>query len=106
MSHDLFALPDDVVALQAAVIAACVQADAVAPEPANEQARRADDAALLAHMKLQSEKLKRDKFGPSSERMTTQLSKILGIERITPIMDPERNQAFSEKAFRRLRAAP
>jgi transposase len=30
--------------------------------------RRADDAALIAHMKLQIEKLKRDKFGPRAER--------------------------------------
>jgi hypothetical protein len=42
----------------------------IAAELANEQARRADDAALISHMKLQIEKrkLKRDKYGPKSER--------------------------------------
>jgi len=58
------------------VIAACAKADAVAAELANEQARRADDAALIAHMKLQIEKLKRDKFGPRSERTSRLLDQM------------------------------
>ncbi|MGO9816609.1 MAG: IS66 family transposase [Acidocella sp.] len=76
MDIDLSALPDDVAALKAVVIAACAKADAVAAELANEQARRADDAALIAHMKLQIEKLKRDKFGPRSERASRLLDQM------------------------------
>jgi transposase len=68
MDIDLSDLPDDLAALKAAVIAAVAKTNAVAAELANEQAMRADDAALIAHMKLQIEKLKRDKFGQSSER--------------------------------------
>ena len=76
MDIDLSALPDDVAALKVVVIAACAKADAVAAELANEQARRADDAALIAHMKLQIEKLKRDKFGPRSERASRLLDQM------------------------------
>jgi len=76
MEVDLSALPDDVTTLKAVVIAACAKADAVAAELANEQARRADDAALIAHMKLQIEKLKRDKFGPRSERTSRLLDQM------------------------------
>ena len=76
MEVDLSALPDDITALKAVVIAACAKADAVAAELANEQARRADDAALIAHMKLQIEKLKRDKYGPKSERASRLLDQM------------------------------
>ena len=76
MDVDLSALPDDVAALKVAVIAACAKADAMAAELANEQAKRADDAALIAHMKLQIEKLKRDKFGPSAERSSRLLDQM------------------------------
>ncbi|OYV62086.1 MAG: IS66 family transposase, partial [Acidocella sp. 21-58-7] len=76
MDIDLSALPDDVAALKAVVIAACAKADAVAAALANEKARRADDAALIAHMKLQIEKLKRDKFGASAERASRLLDQM------------------------------
>src|ERR1700688_1017016 len=76
MEVDLSALPDDITTLKAVVIAACAKADAVAAELANEQARRADDAALIAHMKLQIEKLKRDKFGSRSERASRPLDQM------------------------------
>jgi transposase len=76
MEIDLSALPDDVASLKAVVIAACAKADAVAAELTNELARRADDAALIAHMKLQIEKLKRDKYGPKSERTSRLLDQM------------------------------
>jgi transposase len=76
MDIDLSELPDDVAALKAVVIAACAKADAVAAELASEKARRADDAALIAHMKLQIEKLKRDKFGASAERASRLLDQM------------------------------
>ena len=77
MDVDLSALPDDVATLKAVVLAACAKADAVAAELANEQAKRADDVALIAHMKLQIEKLKRDKFGPRSERASRLLDQMV-----------------------------
>jgi hypothetical protein len=68
MVVDLSALPNDIETLKAAWLeqhARAQSADAayarIAAELANEQARRADDAALIVHMKLQIEKLKRDK---------------------------------------------
>jgi transposase len=76
MDVDLSDLPDDLAALKAVVIAAVAKTNAVAAELANEQARRAEDAALIAHMKLQIEKLRRDKFGPSSERSSRLLDQM------------------------------
>ena len=55
------ALPDDVDALKAALTLARA-------ETANERALRSDDQALIALLKLQIEKLKREIYGPRSER--------------------------------------
>ena len=83
MVVDLSALPNDIETLKAAWLeqhARAQSADAayarIAAELANEQARRADDAALIAHMKLQIEKLKRDKYGPKSERASRLLDQM------------------------------
>jgi len=80
---DLSALPNDIETLKAAWLeqhARAQSADAayarIAAELANEQARRADDAALIVHMKLQIEKLKRDKYGPKSERASRLLDQM------------------------------
>lgn len=82
-------MPDDIEALKAALIAAQMHAadvenrfaiisgerDAVVTqlssvnhELATERAQRSDDQALIAHMKLVIAKMKRDKFGPHSEK--------------------------------------
>src|SRR6202166_2806028 len=83
MVVDLSALPNDVEALKAAWLeqhARAQSADAayasMAAELANELARRAANAALIAHMKLEIEKLKRDKFGPRSERASRLLDQM------------------------------
>ena len=55
------ALPDDIEALKAALIVA--QAEAAAA-----RAQRSADQALIAHLKLQIEKLNRERFGQRSER--------------------------------------
>lgn len=55
------ALPDDIEALKALVLAA--QAEAAA-----ERAARSDDRALIAELKLTIEKLKRERFGAKAER--------------------------------------
>ncbi len=76
MAIDISALPDDVELLKAALLASVARADIVAAELANEQAKRADDHALIAHLKLQIEKLKRYKFGPRSERASRLLDQM------------------------------
>ena len=54
-------LPEEIEVLQAALVVARA-------EVAIERARRSDDQALIAHLKLQIEKLNRDRYGPRSER--------------------------------------
>ncbi len=61
MNAELAALPDDVNALKAALLAA--RADMAAA-----LAEKSANLALIAHLKLQIEKLNRDRFGPRSER--------------------------------------
>jgi len=61
MDAGLEALPDDIETLKAALMVARAEA-AVA------RAQRSDDQALIAHLKLQIEKLNRDRYGPRSER--------------------------------------
>jgi transposase len=54
-------LPDDIEALKAALVIAHA-------EVASVRAQRSNDQALIAHLKLQIEKLNRDRYGPRSER--------------------------------------
>ena len=60
--------PEEFEALKAALAAALVRADQAEAMAAVALAEKADDQALIAHLKLEIAKLKRDKFGPSSER--------------------------------------
>jgi transposase len=68
MDVGLEALPDDFAALKAALIDARIELDIAQAEVAAVRAERSDDQALIAHLKLQIEKLKRQIFGPRSER--------------------------------------
>jgi transposase len=61
MDVDPAALPDDIETLKAALIAARAEVAAA-------QAELSSDRALIAHLKLQIEKLKRERFGQHSER--------------------------------------
>jgi transposase len=61
MDAELAALPDDVDALKAALLAARAEVAAA-------QAEQSSNLALISHLKLQIEKLNRDRFGPRSER--------------------------------------
>ncbi len=61
-------LPDDVDALKALVLKVQAEADAAVAEAAAAQAKLSDSDALIAHLKLQIAKLKRDQYGQSSER--------------------------------------
>ena len=69
MKADVEALPDDVEALKAALIAARAEAAAA-------RAQQSDDQALIAHLKLQIEKLNRDRYGPRSERTARLLDQL------------------------------
>jgi len=68
MDVGLEALGDDVAALKAALVGAWAELDIAQAEVAAVRAERTDDQALIAHLKLQIEKLKRQIFGPRSER--------------------------------------
>ena len=61
-------LPEDIDALRAALIAERARAARVEAELAVAQAKASDDAAVIAHQRLQIEKLTRQLYGPRSER--------------------------------------
>src|SRR6195952_2581151 len=69
MDAELAALPDDVDALKAALLAARA-------EVAIAWAEQSSNLALIAHLKLQIEKLNRDRFGPRSERTARLLDQL------------------------------
>ena len=68
MEADPAALPDDITALKAALIAERARADAAQAEAAIARAQQSDAEALVARQKLEIEKLKREIYGPRSER--------------------------------------
>ena len=67
MDDSLEWLPDDVGALKAALVAARGRRSR-GEDAAFAEARASDDQAMIAHLKLQIEKLNRDRYGPRSER--------------------------------------
>jgi transposase len=62
------ALPTDMEALLAFAAAAVLRADKAEAKLANANARESATAALIAHLKLQIAKLKREQYGASAER--------------------------------------
>lgn len=64
------ALPDDAESLKRLLVAREAELAAVTAEAATLRAMASDDQALIAHLKLQIEKLKRAQFGQRSERST------------------------------------
>ena len=62
------ALPNDVEALKALVASAISRADDAEARLANARARESATEALIAHLKLQIAKLKREQYGASAER--------------------------------------
>lgn len=68
MEADPSALPDDVTALKAALIVERARADAAQAEAAIARAQQSDTEALITAQKLEIEKLKREIYGPRSER--------------------------------------
>src|SRR6202051_4855608 len=69
MDSDREATPDDIDALKAALVAARAEVAIV-------RAQQSDDQALIAHLKLQIEKLNRDRYGPRSERTARLLDQL------------------------------
>jgi transposase len=61
-------VPDDVEALKALLVSALQKADEAEAKLANAHARESAIEALIAHLKLQIAKLKREQYGPSAER--------------------------------------
>jgi transposase len=61
-------LPDDAESLKRRLLAREEELVSVTAEAATLRAKAADDQVLIAHLKLQIEKLKRDRFGQRSER--------------------------------------
>ena len=68
MTIDPSQFPEDIGALKATLIAEASRAAHIAAELAQARAKASDDAALIAHQKLQIEKLKRELYRPRSER--------------------------------------
>jgi len=69
MSAGPEALSDDIETLQAALVVARAEVAIV-------RAQQSDDQALIAHLKLQIEKLNRDRYGPRSERTARLLDQL------------------------------
>ncbi len=69
MDAGLAAPADDIEALKAALVVARAEVAAA-------RAQRSDDQALIAHLKLQIEKLNRDRYGPRSERTARLLDQL------------------------------
>src|ERR1700675_1984389 len=69
MKAGVEAQPDDVEALKAALMVARAEA-------ASARAQQSDDQALIAHLKLQIEKLNRDRYGQRSERTARLLDQL------------------------------
>ncbi len=61
-------LPVDVAALQARLAVAEAERDAAVADAAAARAKASDDSAMIAHLKLEIAKLKRQSYGQTSER--------------------------------------
>jgi len=69
-------LPDDVETLKRLLRAGEADLARARAEVASVRAQRSDDQALIAHLKLQIEKLNRDRYGPRSERTARLLDQL------------------------------
>jgi transposase len=73
---DRDSLPNDIGALKAALVAERDRRIVAEADAAIAQAKLSDDQALIAHLKLQIEKLKRELYGPRSERTARLLDQL------------------------------
>jgi transposase len=105
MQASVSPMPDDVESLKAALAAARTDATAARAEAAAARARQSDDQALIAHLKLQIEKLKHQLFGTSSERGNRLLDQLeLQLEELEATASQDK--ASAQLAVRRVADAP
>ena len=76
MDSDPSSLPDNLDKLKAALVAEAARAAHAEAELAVARAKASDDQALIAHQQLQIEKLRRELYGPRSERTSRILDQI------------------------------
>src|SRR5215469_10638740 len=76
MDSDPGSLPDNIDELKAALIAEAARAAHAEAELAVARAKASDGQALIAHQQLQIEKLRRELYGPRSERTSRILDQI------------------------------
>jgi chromosome segregation ATPase len=69
-------LPDDLATLKRLLRAGEADLARARAEVASVRAQRSDDQAQIAHLKLQIEKLNRDRYGPRSERTARLLDQL------------------------------
>jgi transposase len=96
---DLPSVPDDIDALKAALTAARAEAAAVGAELARARAATANDHSLIAHLKLEIEKLRRAIYGPRSER-TARLLDQLELQLEEAEADATEDELAAEQAMR------
>jgi len=94
-------LPDDVAALKALLAVATRRANEAEARLANAQARESATEAVIAHLKLQIAKLKREQYGASAER-TRRLLEQMELQ----LEDLEADAAEDNAAERALRCVP
>ena len=99
MDSDLSALPDDIEALKAALLAARAEAAAAGAELARARAATANDHSLIAHLKLEIEKLRRAVYGSGSER-TSRLLDQLELQLAEAEADATEDELAAEQARR------
>jgi transposase len=93
------ALPDDVATLKAALLAERARADIAQAEAAVARARQSDAEALVARQQLEIEKLRREIYGPRSERTQRLLDQMeLHLEELEAAATEDEMQAEKDAA--------
>jgi transposase len=105
MQASVSPMPDDVEALNAALAAARIEAAEARADAAAARARQSDGEALIAHLKLQIEKLKRQLYGTRSERGSRLLDQLeLQLEELEATASQD--EAAAQMAARKVADAP
>ena len=93
------ALPDDIATLKAALLAERARADIAQAEAAVARARQSDAEALVARQQLEIEKLRREIYGPRSERTQRLLDQMeLQLEELEAVATEDELQAEKDAA--------
>jgi transposase len=93
------ALPDDIAALKAALLAERARADIAQAEAAVARARQSDAEAMVARQQLEIDKLRREIYGPRSERTQRLLDQMeLHLEELEATATEDELQAEKDAA--------